>query len=145
MSSYVSAELRRLIEDRAGGACEYCLIHARDTYYGCQVDHVIAEKHGGLTELNNLAFACAICNRAKGSDIGSYVPGTQRLVRFFNQRTDRWEEHFRLNARSLLIDPLTDIGAVTVQLLGFNDIERILERQTLVQIGHYPVARLRPR
>jgi hypothetical protein len=145
MSSYVSAELRRLVADRAGGACEYCLIHERDTYIGCHVDHIIAEKHGGLTELDNLAFACAVCNRAKGTDIASLVPGTRSLVRLFNPRTDRWDEHFRISVDTLLIEPLTEVGVVTAQLLGFNEIERVLERNTLVQIGHFSVERSRPK
>ena len=50
MTSYVSMELRRDVEERAGGACEYCRIHQDDTYVGCHVDHIIAEKHGGRTE-----------------------------------------------------------------------------------------------
>ncbi len=145
MSSYVSAELRRLVAECAGRACEYCLIHERDTYVGCHVDHIIAEKHGGLTELENLAFACAVCNRAKGTDIASLVPGTERLVRLFNPRVDRWDDHFRIRADSLLIEPLSDMGAVTAHLLGFNEIERVLERQALVKIGHFSVARSRPK
>ena len=51
MTSYVDASLRRLVESRANHLCEYCLIHEDDTYLGCQVDHVIAEKHGGPGEL----------------------------------------------------------------------------------------------
>lgn len=145
MSSYVSAELRRLVAERAGGACEYCLIHERDTYIGCHVDHIIAEKHGGLTELENLALACAVCNRSKGTDIASLVPDTLTLVRLFNPRTDRWEDHFRIRAETLLIEPFTDVGAATAQLLGFNEVERVLERQSLFQIGHFPVARPRPK
>jgi len=33
-SSYISAELRRLVQDRARGLCEYCLLHESDTYLG---------------------------------------------------------------------------------------------------------------
>ncbi len=43
MTSYVSAELRRLVAARAQGLCEYCLIHESDTFVGCQIDHVISE------------------------------------------------------------------------------------------------------
>jgi hypothetical protein len=60
MTSYVSAHLRREIESRANNLCEYCLIHEDDTFLGCQVDHIIAEKHGGTTESNNLSYACTI-------------------------------------------------------------------------------------
>ena len=54
MTSYVSTDLRQLVESRASHLCEYCLIHQDDTYLGCQVDHVIAEKHGGPTTAENL-------------------------------------------------------------------------------------------
>ncbi len=73
MSSYINAVLRRLVAIRANSLCEYCLIHEEDAFFGCEVDHIISEKHGGQTEADNLAYACAFCNRAKGSDIGSIV------------------------------------------------------------------------
>jgi hypothetical protein len=141
MTSCISAELRREVELRAGGMCEYCLISENDTFVGCQVDHIIAEKHGGTTTRENLAFACAFCNRAKGTDIASLKPDTQALVRLFNPRTDLWQEHFSVNANSSLIDALTDVGEVTSRLLGFNDSVRVLERQALVLIGHFPPVR----
>jgi len=145
MSSHISAELRRLVAERAGHACEYCLIHERDTYVGCHVDHVIAQKHGGPTTPDNLALACAVCNRAKGTDIASLVPGTDRLVRLFNPRVERWVDHFRIRVETMLIEPLTDTGIVTVQLLGFNEVDRVLERQLLIQIGRLPVPKSRPK
>ena len=70
-SSYVSAPLRRQVAERADALCEYCLIAETDTFFGCEVDHIISEKHGGATQLDNLAYACTFCNRHKGSDIGS--------------------------------------------------------------------------
>lgn len=67
MASYVPAELRRLVAARADYLCEYCLIHEEDRGFGCQLDHIISEKHGGVTDAGNLAYACPPCNRAKGS------------------------------------------------------------------------------
>jgi hypothetical protein len=136
MSSYVSADLRRQVALRAGRLCEYCLIHEDDTYLGCQVDHVISEKHGGPTELDNLAYACALCNRAKGSDIGSIALSTGELTRLFNPRTDRWAEHFVL--AKCVIQPRSPIGEATVRTLAMNDAERVLEREALRQTGRYP-------
>ena len=52
--TYISAELRRLAVVRADGLCEYCLIHEDDTFFGCEIDHIISEKHGGLTVAENL-------------------------------------------------------------------------------------------
>src|SRR2546421_11938355 len=94
-NTYVSAELRRRVAARAGWLCEYCLIHDDDTYLGCQVDHIISEKHGGATTAENLAYSCTFCNRAKGSDIGSLTDGGD-FNRLFNPRADRWADHFRL-------------------------------------------------
>ena len=67
--SYVSVTLRGQIIERAFHSCEYCLIHVDYTTLIHEIDHVIAEKHGGATTLDNLAYACAQCNRNKGSDI----------------------------------------------------------------------------
>jgi len=87
-TTYISAELRRVVVARAESLCEYCLIHEDDTFFGCQVDHIISEKHGGPTQADNLAYACLFCNLHKGSDVGSFISGTQTLVRFFNPRID---------------------------------------------------------
>ncbi len=136
MSRYISDELRRQVAVRARFWCEYCLIHEDDTYFGCHVDHIVSLKHGGPTTLENLAYACGSCNRRKGSDIGSIDwPGGQ-FCRFFNPRTDRWNDHFRLE--DALIRPISDVGRVTARILGFNDHDRVLERQTLIDIGRYP-------
>jgi len=54
----IGAGLRRQIARRAGQRCEYCLIHEEDTFFGCEVDHVVSRKHGGTTTLDNLAYAC---------------------------------------------------------------------------------------
>ena len=115
---------------------EYCLIHEDDTYLGCQVDHIIAEKHGGPTETENLSYACTFCNRAKGTDIGSIAHSTDEFSQFFNPRTDRWMDHFRV--RGVLIEPRTSVGEATVRILSFNDSERIIEREILQGAGRYP-------
>jgi hypothetical protein len=136
--TYISVELRRQVIARAQHICEYCLILDEDTYLGCQIDHIIGEKHGGPTELENLAHACAACNTGKGSDVGSIDWKTGQFVRFFNPRTDRWSDHFVIAGDR--IEPLTPIGAVTARILAFNAIARILERRLLQGVGRYPPA-----
>jgi hypothetical protein len=140
-NTYINAELRRLVMTRADKLCEYCLIHEDDAYFGCQVDHIISEKHGGLTNADNLAFACTICNRNKGSDVGSIVMplGSGVFSRFFNPRTDLWHEYFKLNSSNgIYITTLNSIGEVTARILDFNSTERLLERQMLRNINRYP-------
>ncbi len=136
MSSHISQDLRNLVATRAERICEYCLIHEDDTFFGCEVDHVISVKHGGPTEATNLAYACVFCNRQKGSDVGSILWRTGEFMRFFNPRTDRWADHFRLAGAE--IEPLTPIGEVTARLLDLNAPDRLLERQALIVAGKYP-------
>jgi len=136
--TYIPAELRRLVVARAEGICEYCLIAEGDTFYGCQADHIVSEKHGGSTDAENLAYACVFCNQAKGSDVGSIHWETNAFVRFFNPRTDVWADHFNLVGST--IEGLTPSAIATARILGFNSVERVLERQTLQDMGRYPSA-----
>ena len=136
MSSYVPVELRRLVRERAGGICEYCLLREADTFLGNEVDHIVSEKHGGPTTAENLAFACAPCNRAKGTDIASLAPQTNQLVRLFNPRVDRWGEHFKLAGAEIVA--LTAIGEVTQHILELNAPQRIQERLELIYAGAIP-------
>ena len=123
---------------RADYLCEYCLIHSEDTFFGCQIDHVISKKHGGLTHEDNLAYACPSCNRNKGSDIASTVPGSDALVRLFNPRQDRWSDHFRLDSDGITILALTPIGEATSRLLGLNDDANLSDREALRGVNRYP-------
>ncbi|HGJ65473.1 TPA: HNH endonuclease [bacterium] len=136
MNRYVSNEIRNFVASRAENVCEYCLIYEEDTFFGCEVYHIISIKNGGSTNLDNLAYACALCNRHKGSDIGSFLHETGEFIRFFNPHKDFWVDHFKLN-RSF-IQPLTNIGEVTARILNINDDCRILERQALIDVGRYP-------
>lgn len=134
--TYITADLRRLVLARAEALCEYCLIAEDDTFFGCEVDHIISEKHGGETDADNLALACVFCNQAKGSDVGSVHGEANAFVRFFNPRKDLWSDHFELIGSR--IRPITPMGEVTARILQFNNGERILERRTLQDLGRYP-------
>ena len=84
MSNQINPEMRQAVARRASFICEYCLITEADAYFRFQVEHIISRKHGGSSELKNLALACVFCNRYKGSDIGSLNPVTGELVRFYD-------------------------------------------------------------
>jgi len=136
MAEIIGQQLRRKVRTRGGDRCEYCLMDESLLVWGCEVDHIISRKHGGATELSNLALSCVRCNRAKGTDIGSVHPESEELVRLFNPRLDRWDEHFKFDG--LRIVGLTLIGQVTATLLQFNQDERIIERELLRKAGKYP-------
>lgn len=135
MSGYVSAALRRKVLKRANGRCEYCLFPESISLFSFEIEHIIAEKHGGVTQADNLALACPFCNRFKGTDLGSIDPKTGKLTFFFNPRIQKWQEHFKLE-RSEIIG-LTPEGRVTVIIFQFNNKDRLSERQQLISSDHY--------
>lgn len=128
--TYIPNLLRRLVEERANEKCEYCLLPAAVTFFPHEVDHIIATKHGGATNADNLALACWRCNRHKGTDLGSFDPDTGAFSILFNPRTQSWESHFRLE--KFRIVGLTPEGRTTVSLLQLNSNERLAERKRLL-------------
>lgn len=95
------------------------------------MEHIIAEKHGGQSDTDNLALACPFCNRNKGSDLGSLDPMTGQLTPFYNPRTQHWRDHFTLEGATIVAS--TPEGRVTERILQLNDPDRLQERQLLVQ------------
>jgi hypothetical protein len=135
-STTIPAALRRAVGARAGGACEYCLLHEEDAFFPHEPDHVIALKHGGATTVENLALACIECNRFKGSDLASVDPETSLVERIFDPRAEAWDDHFR--ASDGVIDPLTARARATVALLRMNAPPRVEVRAALSWIGRWP-------
>jgi hypothetical protein len=102
------------------------LLPAEIAFFPHEVDHVIAEKHGGATDIDNLAFACWRCNRHKGSDLTSFDPETRQLSPLYNPRNQVWSEHFAYEGER--ITGLTPEGRTTATLLQLNSEERLIER-----------------
>jgi HNH endonuclease len=125
--TYIPNALRDLVYLRAKGNCEYCLISEEVCYSKHQIDHIIAEKHGGLTIENNLALSCTFCNKHKGSDIASVDSETDEIVPLFNPRRDIWSEHFVIE--SGYFNGLTSKARATIRLLRLNILTRVEERR----------------
>jgi len=53
--------LEAFVRERAGGCCEYCRAPEEFSSMPFQLDHIIAEQHGGPTAASNLALACFAC------------------------------------------------------------------------------------
>ena len=134
--TYIPEALRRQVIERASECCEYCLLPQTVSLYTHEVDHIIAEKHRGETVLENLCLACLECNRAKGSDFGSFDPETGEITLLYNPRQQSWEEHFRLDGARIV--PLSPEGRVTAFVLKLNDEIRVRARQGLLEAGKYP-------
>jgi HNH endonuclease len=131
--TYIPMALRKLVAERSGYKCEYCLIPESAVLLSHEVDHIFSEKHGGLTQENNLALSCTSCNKFKGSDVASINLVTDEITPLFHPRRHDWLEHFQPQNAEWL--PLTPIGAVTVRLLQFNRPDRVEERKLLIEAG----------
>jgi len=136
MNDRANRDLRKRVADRAYHVCEYCLIHEDDVFWGFETDHIISRKHDGPTTFDNLAWACASCNRNKGTNIATLLGGPPRLVRLFHPRRDLWSEHFIL--QKVEIESLSEVGMAASKVLKLNEDIRLKERRSLAQSGRYP-------
>jgi len=128
---YIPAALRHFVRERAEWRCEYCLVPESAAFASYEMDHIIAQKHGGLSQADNLALSCALCNKHKGSDLASLDPETGDIVALYHPRRDKWTDHFLLSDAQFI--PLTQTGRVTVRLLQLNAPERLKERELLIR------------
>ncbi len=140
MSNKVPTALRGEVRLRAEGRCEFCLISEEDVFLAHEPDHIIAIKHGGVAESENLAWACFLCNRFKGSDLSSIDPVTGQIARLFDPRRQRWSDHFYLDQGR--IEGLTPEGRATARMLRFNLPDTVAARLRLIAAGRLEVAML---
>jgi 5-methylcytosine-specific restriction endonuclease McrA len=134
----VSRAVRRLVLARAAGRCEYCRILG----WPLTVDHVtptavwsepIAPALAGLDpdSPDNLAAACALCNRGKSSATTGYDSVTEMEHPLFHPRRDRWEDHFAWADHYLKIVALTPTGRATLAQLDLDRSEYRAQRALL--------------
>src|SRR5262245_28947050 len=126
-------QLVELIRQRAGLRCEYCHFPERFSGLNFQVEHVIAEKHGGPTESENLAFSCIYCNSYKGANLSGIDPVTREIVRLFHPRRDSWENHFRWE--DAMLAGRTAIGRATIEVLRINNPTAVALRRLFIRAG----------
>ena len=127
------ARLNRTLElevrHRAAGHCEYCLFPESASELPFHIDHIIAQKHGGQSESENLAWACFSCNLRKGPNIAGLDPDTRELTALFNPRTDEWSDHFAWDG--VLLRGKSAIGRATVAVLDINHVDSMTVRKAL--------------
>ncbi len=126
----MNRSLAGIVRKRAANRCEYCLIPQFAFPLPFQIDHILAEKHGGKTEESNLALACPHCNRFKGPNIAGLDPASSQLSRLFHPRTDAWIEHFLMEGAHII--GMTPIGRATINVLAMNAGDLLLIRLELL-------------
>src|SRR5262249_2642391 len=126
-----SLELR--VWRRARSCCEYCQLPQEYSDLPFQVDHIIAEQHGGQTRLNNLALACLPDNKHKGPNLAGIDPFTGKMVALFHPRRQKWHRHFRWKGPVLV--GRTQTGRATIRVLDINAPDRVQLRRCLIAEG----------
>ena len=103
-----------------------------------EIDHLVPEAQGGLTEEGNLWLACSACNTFKGDRTTVLDPLTGEIVPLFNPRQQHWEEHFAWTAAGDYIIGQTAIGRATVAALKLNRPLMVRARRLWMRIGVHP-------
>jgi hypothetical protein len=136
--AYVPRHLRTAVEKADGLRCGYCLTPQAITGASLEIEHIIPEGAGGLTEESNLWLACTSCNRYKGPRRHGLDPVSGEHVPLFNPRNQRWREHFAWSEDGAEIIGLTPCGRATVEALHLNNQEIVGARSLWVQSGWWP-------
>lgn len=129
----LSRALEQTVIRRGAGRCEYCHLPEAASELEFHCDHIIAEKHGGATVEDNLAWACFTCNLSKGPNLTGLDPMNGQLTRLFHPRTDSWEEHF-IWAGAWLRGK-TAVGRTTIAVLNINHPDAVAVREALADEG----------
>jgi hypothetical protein len=129
----MDAATKDLVRRRAHKHCEYCRLHQRNSQLVHHVEHIVARKHGGPDDPDNLALACHRCNLHKGPNLAGIDPQTGQAVPLFHPRRDQWTDHFVFHGAR--IAGISATGRATVQVLAMNDARRLEVRQEVLKYG----------
>jgi hypothetical protein len=134
----IPTKLRRLIEERARGCCEYCCSQDRFATHPFSVEHIRARVRGGKNTVGNLAYACQGCNNSKYDKVEGEDPLTGENAPLFHPRQDVWREHFIWTKQFTIIQGLTPTGRPTVSELRLNRESVVNLRRVLYLVGEHP-------
>ncbi|MBC8874195.1 MAG: HNH endonuclease [Planctomycetes bacterium] len=132
------SSLRRKVELRAAGCCEYCQSQSWYSTQPFSLEHIKPRSRDGETVLDNLAFAYQGCNNHKYNKVEAPDPITGQFVPLFNPRKERWKKHFTWDDSYELIIGLTPVGRATIEALKLNRDELVNLRRLLFAAGEHP-------
>jgi len=137
-SSYISATLRQQVYADAGQRCGYCLSPEILLGTSLEIEHLIPQAAGGLSNRDNLWLACRRCNQFKGSLTEAIDPQTGERVALFNPRRQDWFAHFVWQPDGTQVKGITPCGRATVVALQLNHDYIVETRSFWVEVGWWP-------
>jgi hypothetical protein len=135
--AYIPRALRQFVTVRAQGLCEYCQT-AQTIVIEMEIDHIVPEAAGGLTDAENLCLACISCNTFKSDHQTGIDPQTNGEVSLFNPRQQQWHAHFHWQADGAQVVGITATGRATVARLQMNRSIVVQARERWVQASWHP-------
>ncbi len=138
MPNKISAKLKKEIEERASGCCEYCMAQQRYSHDYFSVEHIIPSIKKGSSTKENLANSCQACNNHKYVFTEAIDPVTGKMVPLFHPRKQSWKEHFSWDETLSKVLGLTPTGRATVERLQLNRFGLVNLRLVLVDSKKHP-------
>lgn len=130
-----TAEIRRLVAERAENFCEYCRCSSGFSSSPYVVEHINPRAEGGTDEWDNLAWSCQGCNGHKLTATEAADPLTGAWVALFHPRQQTWVEHFEWSTDRLTLLGITPIARATIDRLQLNRFSVINLRNALKVFG----------
>ncbi|WP_235083165.1 HNH endonuclease [Chlorogloeopsis fritschii] len=111
----------------------------RSTFWGFwRLIIFIPKAVGGTDDEENLWLACRLCNAFKGIQTHGQDPVTNRKIKLFNPRQQKWSRHFSWSEDGAYIVGITACGRATVVALQLNNAYAVTVRQAWVFAGWHP-------
>jgi hypothetical protein len=103
-----------------------------------EIEHITPTARRGTDHEGNLWLACRLCNHYKAAQTHGRDPVSEKRVRLFNPRKQRWSRHFRWSSDGLSIVGRTACGRATVPALNLNNVIAQTVRSHWMQAGWHP-------
>lgn len=135
--AWIPEYLRRQVNERARGQCEYCQTQ-ESIVIEMEIDHIIPVSREGETSLNNLCLSCAGCNAFERDCVVAVDPESGAETALFNSRKQIWNEHSRWDSEKTRLIGLSAVGRATVSCLRMNPDKAVRARRRWVKAALHP-------
>ena len=135
---HVPDEVRARVRASAGNRCGYCLSPQHLVLGWLEIEHLAPTSQGGSDDELNLWLSCRMCNGYKSDQTDALDPVSNRRVRLFNPRRQKWSEHFAWSDDGTHILGKTPCGRATVIALQMNNPIAVTVRFHWVAAGWHP-------
>jgi 5-methylcytosine-specific restriction endonuclease McrA len=127
--SQIPVDVRTRVQAQANDQCGYCRSLQKYILGVLEIEHIIPKAAGGSDDEENLWLACRLCNAYKGTQTDGRDPLTNRKVKLFNPRKQKWSRHFAWSNDGTCISGLMACGRATVLALQLNNPYAVTVRQ----------------